>query len=82
VTGRRDGPPEDCGDIYAYELICAASDPRNPDHADAVIEFSRVYGEFAGPEAMRVTSFDIGEINETLAGLARHPRARRDRPGQ
>ena len=71
VAGRRDGPAEDCGGVYAYELICAATDPGNPDHADAVAEFSRVYGEFADPEAMRVTRFDIGEINETLAGLAR-----------
>ena len=68
VAGRRDGPAEDCGGVYAYELICAASDPQNPDHADAVAELSYVYGEFADPEAMRVTPFDIGKINEALAG--------------
>jgi hypothetical protein len=70
VAGRRDSPAEDCGGVYAYELICAASDPGNPDHADAVAEFSRFYGEFADPEAMRVTAFDIHEVNKTLAGLA------------
>jgi Plasmid pRiA4b ORF-3-like protein len=69
VAGRRDGPPEDCGGVYAYELICAASDPGNPDHADAVAEFSRFYGEFADPERIRTTPFDIGEINKTLTSL-------------
>src|SRR5215470_9988105 len=69
VAGRRDGPAEDCGGIYAYELISAATDPGNPDHADAVAEFDRFYGESAAPESMRTTPFDINEINETLAGL-------------
>ena len=68
VAGRRDGPAEDCGGIYAYELISAATDPGNPDHADAVAEFDRFYGESAAPESMRTTPFDINEINETLAG--------------
>lgn len=70
VAGRRDGPAEDCGGVYAYELISAAIDPGNPDHTDAVAELGRCYGEFADPEAMRVTPFDIDEVNETLAGLA------------
>jgi hypothetical protein len=69
VAGRRDGPAEDCGGVYAYELISAATDPGNPDHADAVAEFDRFYGESAAPESMRTTPFDINEINETLAGL-------------
>jgi hypothetical protein len=68
VAGRRDGPAEDCGGVYAHELICAASDPQNPDHADAVAEFSEVYGEVADLEDMGVTPFDIGLVNETLAG--------------
>jgi len=70
VAGRRDGPAEDCGGVYAYELICAATDPGNPDHTDAVAELGRFYGEFADPEAMRVTAFDIDQVNERLAGLA------------
>jgi hypothetical protein len=69
VAGRRDGPPEDCGGIYAYELISAAADLANPDHADAVAEFDRFYGGSAEPEDVRTTPFDIPEINETLAGL-------------
>lgn len=69
VAGRRDGPAEDCGGVYAYELICAATDPGNPDHTDAAAELGRIYGEFADPEAMRLTPFDIDEVNEALAGL-------------
>jgi hypothetical protein len=69
VAGRRDGPAEDCGGVYAYGLISAATDPGNPNHADAVAEFDRFYGESAAPESMRTTPFDIDEINETLAGL-------------
>jgi Plasmid pRiA4b ORF-3-like protein len=69
VAGRRDGPPEDCGGVYAYELISAAADPGNPDQTDAVAEFSHFYGESADPEGMRPTPCDIGEINEALAGL-------------
>ncbi len=70
VAGRRDGPAEDCGGVYAYELISAATDPGNPYHADAVAELARFYGEFADPEVMRMTAFDIDEVNEALAGLA------------
>ncbi|HTX84429.1 MAG TPA: hypothetical protein VME44_19755 [Streptosporangiaceae bacterium] len=33
-------------------------------------ELSHVYGDFADPEAVGVTPFDIGEINKTMAGLA------------
>jgi hypothetical protein len=36
-----------------------------------VAEFSDIYGEPADLEGMRPTTFDIGEINETLAGLTR-----------
>jgi Plasmid pRiA4b ORF-3-like protein len=70
VAGRRDGPAEDCGGVYAYELISAATDPGNPDHADAVLELDRFFGDSVDQEDMRTTPFDIDEINETLAGLA------------
>ena len=33
LDGRRDGPPEDCGGLGGYELISAAIDPLDPDHA-------------------------------------------------
>ena len=48
TTGRRDGPPEDCGGVDAYELICAATDPANPDHADAVALYGCQGGQ--GPD--------------------------------
>ncbi len=51
------------------QLISAATDPGNPDQADAVAEFGRFYGDSIDPESLRTTPFDINEINETLAGL-------------
>jgi hypothetical protein len=69
ITGRRDGPPEDCGGVGAYELICAATDPANPDYADAVAEFTRFYGSDLEPDSIRTTRFDINEVNDILGGL-------------
>jgi hypothetical protein len=69
ITGRRDGPPEDCGGASAYELICAATDPASPAHADAVAEFARFYGADIDPDGMRTTPFDINEVNDLLGGL-------------
>jgi hypothetical protein len=69
ITGRRDGPPEDCGGVGAYELICAATDPANPDHTDAVAEFTRFYGSDIEPDSIRATRFDINEVNDMLGGL-------------
>jgi hypothetical protein len=67
TDGRRDGPAEDCGGVYAYELITAATDPVNPDHTDAVAEFEHVFGDDIDPGAIGTTRFDIGEINAALA---------------
>lgn len=69
ITGRRDGPPEDCGGVGAYELICAATDPTHPEHADAVAEFTRFYGDNIEPDSMRTTPFDINEVNDILGSL-------------
>jgi Plasmid pRiA4b ORF-3-like protein len=65
--GRRDGPAEDCGGVYAYELISAATDPTNPEHADAVIDFERAFGDEVDSGAIGATRFDIDEINAALA---------------
>ncbi len=67
TDGRRDGPAEDCGGVYAHELITAATDPVNPGHADAVAEFERIFGGEIDPGAIGTTRFDIGKINAALA---------------
>jgi hypothetical protein len=80
--GRRDGPPEDCGGVYAYELISAATDPANPEHADAVIEVERAFGDEVDPGAIGTTPFDIDEINAALAAeFPAGPASGRDRGG-
>ncbi len=65
--GRREGPAEDCGGVYAYELIAAATDLDNPDHGEAVAELEHFFGGDIAPEAIDTTRFDIGEINTVLA---------------
>jgi Plasmid pRiA4b ORF-3-like protein len=67
TDGRRDGPAEDCGGVYAHELITAATDPENPGHADAVAEFGRIFGDEIDPGAIHTPRFDIGKINVALA---------------
>jgi hypothetical protein len=69
TAGRRDGPPEDCGGVQAYELISAASDPGHPDHAEAASKYARFYGDYTDPDSMRTTPFSIGEVNGLLARL-------------
>ena len=64
--GRRDGPAEDCGGVYAYELISAATDPANDEHTDAVAEFERLFGDDIDPGAIGTTRFDLEEINAAL----------------
>jgi Plasmid pRiA4b ORF-3-like protein len=80
--GRRDGPSENCGGAYAYELISAATDPTNPEHADAVVEFERVFGEDVDPGEIGTTCFDADEINSALAAeFPAGPASGRDRNG-
>jgi hypothetical protein len=67
TDGRRDGPAEDCGGVYAYELITAATDPAHPGHADAVAEFGRTFGAEIDPGAIGTARFDMGQINAALA---------------
>jgi len=67
TDGRRDGPAEDCGGVYAYELTAAATDLDNPDHAEAVAELEHFFGGDIDPEALDTTPFDIDEINTALA---------------
>jgi hypothetical protein len=65
--GRRPAPGEDCGGVHGFELIAAALDPGHPDHANAVAEHARRYGEEIDPAYHAPTPFDLERINEALA---------------
>jgi hypothetical protein len=69
TAGRRPGPPEDCGGVYGYELIAAATDPDNADHAAAVAEFEGLYGPQISPGAFEIVPFDLDEVNGALDAL-------------
>ncbi len=69
TAGRRPGPAEDCGGVYGYELIAAAIDPTHANHADAVAEYARCFGDDADPARFSPTTFDLDEINNALADL-------------
>ena len=64
--GRRPGPAEDCGGVHAYELIEAATDPGNPDHADAAMDFDAMFGGEVDVASLAGTAFTIDEINGAL----------------
>jgi hypothetical protein len=68
--GRRPGPAEDCGGVHAYELIEAATDPRNTDHADAVLDLVAMYGGDIGISSMAHHAFSVDEINGALLAWA------------
>jgi Plasmid pRiA4b ORF-3-like protein len=70
IGGRRPGPGEDCGGVHGYELITRALDPAHPEHAEAVVDDARMYGEDADPRDYAGTPFDAVEINELLAGFS------------
>ncbi len=77
TAGRRDGPPEDCGGVYGYELIAAATDPAHPDHVELAREFDHIYGDDVDPASFATTPFDLERINRALLelGLDRGPMA-------
>ncbi len=60
VTGKRSGPPEDCGGIWGYaEFVEAMADPKHPEHKNLKEWYN---GDF-DPEA-----FDLAEVNRMLTG--------------
>ena len=67
TDGRRDGPAEDCGGVYAHDVITTATDPAHPGHADAVAEFERTFGSDVNTGTFPTARFDIGQINAELA---------------
>ncbi|MGH3832842.1 MAG: plasmid pRiA4b ORF-3 family protein [Pseudonocardiaceae bacterium] len=66
LAGRRAGPPEDCGGIWAYQELCEIlADPSHPEHADRL--------DWLGLESaaqFTPAQFDLTEVNEALPRMA------------
>jgi hypothetical protein len=71
--GERDGPPEDCGGPFSYELIAAAADPASPDPVAARAEFAQMFSEEIDPSYFETTPFDVDQINAALARVGPNP---------
>jgi hypothetical protein len=81
IDGRRDGPAEDCGGVYVYELMAAAADAGRPDHTRAAAELKRFFGADIDLDDVELTRFDIDAINAVLAATfpaMKSPAARHD----
>jgi len=61
LTGRRAGPPEDCGGVWGYAELCGIlADPDHPDHAERVNWVGHPYDPAA---------FDKHAVNASLARI-------------
>ena len=61
LKGKRACPPEDCGDVWGYEMLLEAlADENHPEH-DGYLDW---LGGDIDPEEL-----DLEEINRGLAGL-------------
>jgi Plasmid pRiA4b ORF-3-like protein/Domain of unknown function (DUF1841) len=61
LTGRRAGPPEDCGGVWGYAELCdILADPDHPDHAERVDWLGHPYDPAA---------FDKDAVNASLARI-------------
>jgi hypothetical protein len=61
LTGRRAGPPEDCGGVWGYGDLCdILADPSHPDHAERVEWLGRPHDPAA---------FDKDAINAALTRI-------------
>lgn len=72
LTGKRNGPIEDCGGLWGYEeMLEILADPKHEDHQDRKAWLKEVYGVLTwdGDE------FDLDEINRKLKKL--RPSSRR-----
>jgi hypothetical protein len=74
TAGRRPAPPEDCGGVMGYELVLAATDPQHSEHAEALAEYRRMFGQDPEPERAPVP-FDIDAVNAALPQLPQSVRA-------
>jgi hypothetical protein len=67
TAGRRACPPEDCGGIWGYQdLLEVLADPRHAEHA-AALEWLGL----GSAAELDPAHFDLGEVNDALAGLSR-----------
>jgi hypothetical protein len=67
LTGRRAGPPEDCGGVWGYQdLIEILADPTHDEHKERLEWLGLDSGGEFDPAA-----FDVDEVNEALSGLAK-----------
>jgi hypothetical protein len=67
VTGRRAGPPEDCGGISGYgELLAILADPDHEEHDDRLAWLGLKSADDFDPSA-----FDVEAINNALSRTAR-----------
>jgi hypothetical protein len=72
LSGRRAGPPEDCGGIWGYEhLLAVLADPGHDEHDDMV--------EWVGGHH-DTERFDLDQVNAQLGPMARPADAERRRP--
>jgi Plasmid pRiA4b ORF-3-like protein len=66
LTGRRAGPPEDCGGIWGYaKLLEILADPAHEDHKEHLEWLGLTSADEFDPAA-----FDLDEINSALSPLA------------
>jgi len=67
TAGRRAGPPEDCGGMWAYQdLLEVLADPAHPDHGEALREL----------RVASAAAFDRDVVNARLSNPAAGPTSR------
>ncbi|MEU3307184.1 plasmid pRiA4b ORF-3 family protein [Nocardiopsis sp. NPDC006832] len=69
TAGKRAAPPEDCGGVYGYEFVSAATDPEHPHHTEALAEYRQTYGQAPDPDRAPVP-FDVDEVNAALTAVS------------
>ncbi len=67
ITGRRAGPPEDCGGIWGYtELLEVLADPDHEEHEHKLEWLSLESADEFDP-----AEFNLDQVNDALSGLAK-----------
>lgn len=72
LTGKRNGPVEDCGGLWGYEeMLSILADPTHPEHRERKAWLQEVYGVSTWDS----DAFDLEAINQKLRKL--QPKTRR-----